>query len=167
MDQPSRYETTLYDTDFLTWTEEQAAALRALAGRSDLPNALDLENVIEEVEALGRNELKAATSPMRLIMEHLLKLAFDPGSDAERHWRGEITSWHADVVEELLPSMHRKIEMDGLWRYAMRRARGPLQERGIELPGALPKSCPFTLHDFLASEFDIDGAVARLRAPAA
>lgn len=126
---------SLYDTDFLTWAEEQAAALRALAGRCDLPNALDLENVVEEIEALGRNELKAATNPIRLILEHLLKIAFDPEPDAERHWRGEIMSWHADVLEELLPSMHRKIEMDGLWRYAMRRARGPLQVRGIDPPG--------------------------------
>ena len=121
MDHPS-----LYDTDFLTWTEEQAAALRALANRHDLPNALDLENVIEEIEALGRNELKAATTPIRLILEHLLKIAFDPESDAQRHWRGEIMSWHADVLEELLPSMQRKIELDGLWRHAIRRARGPL-----------------------------------------
>ncbi len=165
MDQPSLDERTLYDTDFLTWTEEQAAALRALAGRRDLPNTLDLENVIEEIEALGRYELKSVTSPIRLILEHLLKIAFDPDSDAQRHWRGEIITWHADVREELVPSMHRKIELDVLWRYAARRARGPLQARAISLPRWLPESCPFTLHDFLASEFDIDGAVARLSEP--
>src|ERR687884_1012100 len=52
-------EASLYETDILAWTEQQAAALRDLAGRRDLPNALDLENVIEEIETLGRNELKA------------------------------------------------------------------------------------------------------------
>lgn len=161
MDQPS-----LYDTDILAWTEEQAAALRALAGRRDLPNALDLENVIEEIEALGRTELKAATSPIRLILEHLLKIAFDPGSDAQRHWQGEIMSWHADVLEELTPSMHRKVDLDGLWRHAKRRVRGPLKERDRDLPPWLPQACPFALQDFLAADLDIEGAVTRLREPA-
>src|SRR3954470_14023612 len=79
-------EASLYETDILAWTEEQAAALRALAGRPDLPNALDLPNVIEEIEALGRTELKAATSPIRLILEHLVKLAADPDAPARLHW---------------------------------------------------------------------------------
>ncbi|MBY0332055.1 MAG: DUF29 domain-containing protein [Acetobacteraceae bacterium] len=158
-------ERSLYDTDFLTWTEEQAAALRELAARRDLPNTLDLENVIEEIETLGRSELKAATIPIRLTLEHLLKLAFDPDSDAQRHWRAEITTWHADVLEELLPSMQRKIELDRLWQYAVRRARGPLQERDRSLPEWLPTTCPLGLRDFLAPVFDVDAALARIRAP--
>lgn len=155
-------EPSLYDTDFLSWTEEQAAALRVLASRRDLPNRLDLANVIEEIEALGRSELKAATSPIRLILEHLLKIACDPDSDAQRHWRAEIRTWHADVLEELLPSMHRKIDLDQLWQYAARRVRGPLEERGIALPDWLPRRCPVTLAELLAPEFDIAGAVARM-----
>ena len=159
--------TLLYDIDFLTWTEEQAAALRTLASRRDLSNALDLKNVIEEIEALGRYELNSATNPIRLILEHLLKVVFDPESNAQRHWRGEIRVWHVDVLEELTPSMHRKIELDPLWRSAVAHARGQLQERDLSLPRWLPESCPFTLQDFLMPEFDINGAVARLSEPPA
>ena len=68
-------EPSLYETDILAWSEQQAAALRELAARRDLPNALDLANVIEEIEAVGRNELRAATSPIRVMLEHLVKLA--------------------------------------------------------------------------------------------
>ncbi len=50
MDQP-----TLYDDDIVTWADEQVAALRALAARSDLSNAVDWENVIEEIESVGRS----------------------------------------------------------------------------------------------------------------
>lgn len=39
----------LYDTDFVRWTDEQVAALRA--GRADL---LDLQDLAEEIESLGR-----------------------------------------------------------------------------------------------------------------
>ena len=48
MDRPS-----LYDDDIVTWAEEQAAALRALGARTDLSNAIDWENVAEEVESVG------------------------------------------------------------------------------------------------------------------
>lgn len=109
MDAPS-----LYDTDILEWSEQQAAALRALAARPDLPNALDLANVIEEIEALGRSQFKAATSPIRLILLHVLKLAFAPDSPAAAHWHTEIATWHNDVLDELTPSMHQRVDMDAL-----------------------------------------------------
>ena len=53
---------TLYDEDILVWSEQQAAALRSLATRHDLPNELDLANVVEEIEDVGRSDLHAATN---------------------------------------------------------------------------------------------------------
>lgn len=50
---------SLYDEDILAWSEQQAALLRDLARHRDLPNALDLENVAEEIESVGRDELRA------------------------------------------------------------------------------------------------------------
>ena len=159
-------ETSLYETDILAWTEEQAAALRALGNRPDLPNALDLANVIEEIEALGRTELKAATSPIRLILVHLLKIVFVPGSRDEPHWRTEIVTWHDDVQGNLTASMHQRVDMDGLWRSALRRAEAALRESGSALPRSMPPECPLALADFLSEEFDLDGAIARIRAAA-
>ena len=51
---------TLYDDDILLWSEQQAAAIRRL-GRSarEIPNELDIENVAEEIESVGRSELAA------------------------------------------------------------------------------------------------------------
>ena len=77
---------SLYDEDILVWSEQQAAALRSLASRRDLPNELDLANVIEEIEDVGRSDLHAATSHVRLILGHLAKGWADPRSRALRHW---------------------------------------------------------------------------------
>ena len=55
---------TLYDEDILVWSEQQAAALRSLASRRDLPNELDLANVIEEIEDVGRSEFHAVDELM-------------------------------------------------------------------------------------------------------
>lgn len=155
-------ERSLYDTDFLTWTEEQAAALRELAARRDLPNRLDLENVIEEIETLGRSELKAATSPIRLILGHLLKAAMQPDSPARHHWAVEIAAWHGEARDEILPSMHRKIDMNDLWRRAIRDARVALDRDGIALPRDITAACPLPLDAFLQEAFDFDAALAQV-----
>jgi Domain of unknown function DUF29 len=159
MDGPS-----LYETDILAWTEQQAAALRDLAARRDLPNALDLENVIEEIESLGRNEFKAATSPIRLILGHLLKAASDPDAPARTHWFEEILRWHGDMKDALTPSMHQRVDMDALWRRALSEAASSLALYGKALLPGLPRESPFTLLDFLGESFDIQAALARLRA---
>ena len=52
-------ETTLYDTDFYTWTQEQAALLREGAS-----TALDLGNLAEEIESLG----KAIGGPWKVVL---------------------------------------------------------------------------------------------------
>ena len=158
---------SLYETDILAWTEQQAAALRDLAARRDLPNALDLENVIEEIETLGRSELKAATSPIRLMLGHLVKLASVPDSPARGHWAGEIMNWQAEMLASITPSMHQRIDMDLLWRRALRIAEAELAAHGDSILPGLPDTCPLSLADFLAEDFEPRAAVARIRAAAA
>jgi hypothetical protein len=51
----------LYDADILLWSEQQAEFLRRRAA-----NALDWDNLVEEIEAVGRNELHAVMSHLRL-----------------------------------------------------------------------------------------------------
>ena len=75
----------LYETDICTWAEQQAAALRGLASRADLPNQLDLPNLIEEIEDLGANQLGSVSSLIRLVLSHALLVAADPDADSVPH----------------------------------------------------------------------------------
>lgn len=155
----------LYDTDIFAWTEEQAAALRALAGRRDLPNALDLENVIEEIESVGRSQFNAVESRLRLILEHLLKLASAPEAAARGHWIDEILNWHRDLQQSMTPSMRPRLDLELQWRRACRDAGRSLATQGDRLAPGLPAACPLTLADFLVEDFDPDAALARLTPP--
>ena len=56
----------LYDADFHLWTEFQAELLRKRQF-----DALDLDNLIEEVQALGRAEKSAVLNDASVIIEHL------------------------------------------------------------------------------------------------
>jgi len=62
-----------YDDDFYAWTQYQAEVLRSMAVAD---NRFDRENVVEEIETLGRSERDAVRSQVRRIIEHLLKRLF-------------------------------------------------------------------------------------------
>jgi hypothetical protein len=111
-------DSTLYDDDILLWSEQQAAAIRQLAPGRNVPNELDIENVAEEIESVGRSELAAVKSHIRLIFVHLLKIVVAPESDTARHWRGEIVAFHSEMVGRYAPSMRQRIDIDELWRSA-------------------------------------------------
>src|SRR4029453_18728833 len=62
-------KTTLYDQDFYAWTQEQAALLREGA-----VHELDLTNLAEEIESLGKSEQRELYNRLRRLLRHLLKL---------------------------------------------------------------------------------------------
>jgi len=77
----------LYERDYVAWTEAQAAALRTRgAGR----NALDYDNLAEEIEDLGKSETHACESQIDNIITHLLKMEFVGPAATIPHWRGEL-----------------------------------------------------------------------------
>ena len=53
---------TPYDEDSYAWSERRATVPRRLSSRLDLPNDLDLEHIAEEVEDLGKSELRTVPS---------------------------------------------------------------------------------------------------------
>jgi hypothetical protein len=77
---------TLYDQDFVAWTQEQAAALRA-AAHSGTNQALDWANLAEEVEDLGKSVRRELRNQTTRIMHHLLKLQHSPATEPRRGWR--------------------------------------------------------------------------------
>src|SRR5437868_15139225 len=84
----------LYDRDFFLWTQEQAAALRALKD-SNLP--LDWENLAEEIESLGKSDRRQLSSQIRRILRHLLKLEVSPALDPRPGWRSTICNSRSEV----------------------------------------------------------------------
>lgn len=90
----------LYDTDFVTWTERQAAALRDAAGRgSNLP--IDWENLAEEIEDAGREIRNKVGSLACQITVHLLKIACSTSVDQHSHWAVEVDGFRNQLARQL------------------------------------------------------------------
>jgi hypothetical protein len=77
-------EVSLYERDFLLWTTDIVNKLKS----KDFDH-LDLENLIEEIETLGRSEKKELKSRLLVLLEHLLKRLYVNSPDNYRGW--EIT----------------------------------------------------------------------------
>lgn len=60
--------TSLYDLDYLQWTEDVVKKLRA----KDF-DKLDIDNLIEEIESLGKSEKRELLNRLTTLLEHLLK----------------------------------------------------------------------------------------------
>jgi hypothetical protein len=152
----------LYDDDILLWSEEQAALIRRLGRtRRDLPNELDLENVAEEIESVGRSELASVESYIELILLHLIKLSTEPMSDAARHWRAELVGFHGNMKRRFAESMRQRIDLHDLWRLA--REQAILASEHRDPPAELPESCPFDLDEILANRLDSPVLTERLK----
>ena len=52
----------LYDEDFLAWTEQTAALLRRARF-----TAIDIDHLAEEVEDMGKRDLREANSRLRVL----------------------------------------------------------------------------------------------------
>lgn len=149
-----------HDTDFYRWTQDQAALLRALPRTS---NRLDVENLADEIEDMGRAEIKEISSLLRQTLVHLVKIAFDPEAPAVAHWVGEASGFQGDAVLAYSPGLKQRLDLPKIWTVAKRNAADALAEHGIAVP-PLADECPLTLDQLLAADFSPRAGAAAVAA---
>ncbi len=143
---------SLYETDFVKWAEEQATFLTER--RFDL---LDLEHLIEEVDDLAGRHRDALESYFRVILIHLLKLAYTKGSrDPEWAWKRSVENAR-DELQFLLedyPSLRTHVAplIARAYRKAVVKAHKELRDYGDDHE-AFPADCPWTPDELVDHEF--------------
>jgi hypothetical protein len=138
---------SLYEEDFYAWTQQQAELLRRLPV---VGNEIDLEHIAEEIEDLGRSDLRAAQSLCEHIVEHFLKLEYSGLEQPADHWRDEIVEWRLQLDKILTRSIEAKLDLADRYRAALRLLRR--LERDVPgLMSRLPRSCPYTLEQIVGA----------------
>ena len=134
----------LYEMDFYVWTETQAEHLRARRFE-----ALDLDNLIEEVEGLGDAKKSAVLSNASVVVEHLLKLQHSPARDP-RAGRIDSVLEHRNRLEfDLTPRLRQILqdELPRVYEIARRTADRRLRTHGEQTAAdALPATCPYRVN---------------------
>lgn len=137
----------LYDTDVLRWSENQAALLRRAAAGERVNDQVDWDNVIEEIESVGRSDLHAVTSWLMQALRHDLKAEAWPLSREVPHWRAEARGFRAQARQRFTESMRQRIDVGALYRIAL----VGLAESMDGTPALpVPEVCPVTLDELLS-----------------
>lgn len=150
----------LYHRDILAWSQAQAERLRRLAA-GERVNDLDWGNIIEEIESVGRSEVRAVESLLEQALVHAMKIAAWPDHEAAGHWRGEIRTFLNNARRNFSPSMRQLLDVDALHADALDTARATDPARPA-LP--LRDTTDLTLDELLSRGITTDALIARLRA---
>ena len=142
-------ERALYEEDFPLWAERQAALLRDRRFEK-----LDLDNLIEEIEALSRQERKSVESHVETIVEHLLKLMLSPSDRPRRGWLVTVDKQRVRLARELTTTLrnHLQVELPALYAGQRRPVARLLAKDGVSLD-TLPATCSYTLEQVLDSDW--------------
>jgi hypothetical protein len=136
-----------YEHDFYGWTQEQAALLRA--GRLQ---DLDIENLIEEVETMGRSEKRELESRLTILLLHLLKWQYQE-SRRGRSWELSIDEQRLKFAETLEENPGLKPKLDEILNKAYRYAVIQASRETKISKGIFPADCPWSLDQITNDTF--------------
>jgi hypothetical protein len=138
--------TKLYDRDFSLWVETTVEQLK----QKKLDN-LDWENLIEEIESLGRSEKNALKSDLRILLMHLLKWKYQ-SNKRSNSWIYTITEHRIRIEEAFDDSPSLKSYFTDIFESCYSNARKlAAKETGLDI-NIFPVSCPFSQSDVLNSD---------------
>ncbi|MGK7902995.1 MAG: DUF29 domain-containing protein [Hormoscilla sp.] len=142
-----RKSKNLYNQDFYLWIETTAKLLRK--GKLE---SVDIENLIEEIEAMGRKEKRSLRSNLIVLLMHLLKYKYQP-ERRSNSWLSTIFE-HRDRIEvELEDSPSLQPYLEEIWPECYSKARKKASlETGLPLT-TFPESCPFSQGETLDPEY--------------
>jgi Domain of unknown function DUF29 len=140
-----RTNASLYEQDFYAWVQEQAALLKARQFE-----ALDLDNLIDEVESLARQERHLLWHRFRTLLTHLVAWWGEIPARCSQ-WEGVITAQRQELQDILAdsPSL-APLALEELAK-AWESVRTPSAEQWSN--AAFPVACPWTLAQVLDEDF--------------
>jgi hypothetical protein len=139
--------TKLYDTDFYAWTLEQSRLLQSCNLQG-----LDIENLVEEIESLGKQERQELENRLGVLIGHLLKWVYQPSM------RGK--SWQVTIRVQR-QQIQRHINRNPSLKSYLLEAVSVGYELGLELffretqllEVDLPDVCPFSVEQVFDAAF--------------
>jgi hypothetical protein len=136
-----------YAQDFYGWTQEQARLLRE--GRFA---ELDVANMVEEIESLGRSERRELVSRLRVLLSHLLKWEYQPGLRG-RSWQATIGTQREEAATLLAENPSLKPQLDDIMVDAYKRGRRDAARETLYPIDSFPASCSWSFDQVMSDDF--------------
>lgn len=136
-----------YEQDFYSWTQEQASLLKA--GRLQ---DLDIANLIEEIETMGRSEKRELQSRLMILLIHLLKWKHQPIRRG-KSWMLTIKAQRMNYDDVLSDNPGLKPQLPDLLRNAYRLAKINAAKEAKLDPQVFTEDCPWSLEQITDDNF--------------
>ncbi len=142
--------TNLYEQDFYLWIETTAQQLKA--GNFI---EIDLENLIEEIESMGRSEKRTLESNLVVLLMHLLKYKYQP-EKRTNNWKATIREHRRRLTRSFKDSPSLKTYFQEVFAECYQEARQQASiETGLDLD-IFPMESPFNTDECLNQDFLAD-----------
>lgn len=136
-----------YEKDFYSWTQEQANLLKN--GRF---NDLDIPNLIEEIETMGRSEKRELQSRLTVLLVHLLKWKHQPIKRG-RSWILTIKGQRLNLEDVINDNPGLKPHLANLLNNAYRSAIVEAAKQTKLDETLFNKACPWSLNQIRDVDF--------------
>ncbi|MEI6427868.1 MAG: DUF29 domain-containing protein [Pseudanabaena sp. ELA607] len=138
---------SLYEQDILLWVEDTVTKLKA----GDFQN-LDIVNLIEEVESLGKQQKQELRNRLGTLIGHLLKWDYQPELRS-KSWKATIREQRDEVYEILHDNPSLKPYLNEAIQKGFRKGINlVIKETPLDLPD-LPQVIPYTIAQILDLDF--------------
>jgi hypothetical protein len=139
--------TSLYETDYYGWTQEQARLLGEC--KFDL---LDIQHLMEEIADMGGSVLNSFINHLAIAAAHLMKWQYQPERRGSS-WQITIKA-QRELAQDILaenPSFKGKLEQ--IKRKVDRNAMSIAARDMGDYADRLPAECPYTIEQILDNDF--------------
>lgn len=134
---------TLYEQDFNLWLEETVNLLKTRQ-----LSLIDYENLIEEIESMGKRDKHALESNLEQILMHLLKWQYQKNKRSNS-WRYSIIEHRNRLKKDFRDSPSLKPYFDSVLEECYQTARKfASEETGLDIK-TFPVDLPFTKEQIL------------------
>lgn len=140
---------SLYDADYNQWIQKTVNQLQNRHFEQ-----VDWENLIEELESMGKNDRRALISLLTRLLEHLLKLSYwkSERPRSGNHWSSEIVNFRAQIQALLEDSPSLRSQMPTFYDKAH-----PVALKSVSKLFSLPPEARISLSQALDEGWFPDG----------
>lgn len=147
---PMSNSSSLYESDFYSWTIEQVESLQE--GKL---NCLDIPNLIEEIDSLGREERQELENRLGVLLGHLLKWDFQPITHRSNNWLSVIRKQRRQVLRILKQSPSLEAYIPEAIAEAYESALNVVVGETLLNYKDFPPECPYSQEQILNPDFPL------------
>jgi hypothetical protein len=139
----------LYEEDYYLWIQTQIELLKERNWE-----LVDIDNLVEELESMGRSEIRSLSSYLGVLFAHLYKWDYFP-NNRTRSWLNSIYYSREEILYLLKEQPSLKSKLNDVINKGWLEAKKIIAKDTDIDYRTLPESCPYSYDDAMKRELEL------------